>query len=63
MAGQPRIADLDGTQGVQRQWKDGRHERRTDSFPRTSFKELADIRRCFACDGPGETRPSSRARP
>jgi lysylphosphatidylglycerol synthetase-like protein (DUF2156 family) len=45
--------DCDGMQRVERQWKEDRHERRTDSFLRTSFNVLADIRRYFVCDGPG----------
>lgn len=34
---------------VEKSWKNERRERRTDSFQRTSFAELAEIRRYFAC--------------
>ena len=34
---------------VEQSWKAERRERRTDSFQRTSFTELAEIRRYFGC--------------
>ena len=43
------VADLER---VEHQWKTERPERFTDSFLRTSFLELAELRRYFVCDGP-----------
>lgn len=37
---------------VEAAWKHERPERRTDSFLRTDFAELSDVRRYFICDGP-----------
>jgi len=37
---------------VEAAWKDERPERRTDSFLRTDFEELSNVRRYFVCDGP-----------
>ncbi|MGH9021400.1 MAG: phosphatidylglycerol lysyltransferase domain-containing protein [Acidimicrobiales bacterium] len=36
---------------VENHWKSERAERRTDSFLRTDFLELADLRRYFVCEG------------
>jgi len=37
---------------VEQHWRSERSERKTDSFLRTDFMELADLRRYFACEGP-----------
>ncbi|MEY2627775.1 MAG: hypothetical protein RJB08_1534 [Actinomycetota bacterium] len=42
-------ADRDALHDVERAWKAERKARGTDSFQRTSFLELAEIRRYFAC--------------
>lgn len=42
-------ADHEAMRVVEGEWKRERRERRTDSFQRTSFTELAEIRRYFAC--------------
>lgn len=44
--------DFLGLALVEEAWKAERRERRTDSFLRTSFLELADLRRYFVCEGP-----------
>lgn len=44
-------------------WKDARKQRKTDSFNRTSFAELADLRRYFACEEPlAEVQPGKARR-
>lgn len=43
------VADQTAMRDVERSWKGERRERRTDSFQRTSFSELAEIRRYFGC--------------
>ncbi len=45
-------ADFEGLQRVEERWKQERRERRTDSFLRNEFTELAHLRRYFVCDGP-----------
>ncbi|CAB4717125.1 MAG: DUF2156 domain-containing protein [Actinobacteria bacterium] len=40
-------------------WKSARRQRATDSFQRTSFTELAEIRRYFVCEGPTDTSPAA----
>lgn len=45
-------SDEVGIQHIEQLWKAERPERRTDSFLRTSFAELADLRRYFVCEGP-----------
>ena len=44
--------DFSGLQRVEELWKEERAERRTDSFLRNSFTELAHLRRYFVCEGP-----------
>ncbi len=44
--------DFQGMFRVEELWKEERRERRTDSFLRTSFIELAHLRRYFVCEGP-----------
>ncbi len=48
------IHDRVGIGRVEELWKAERPERRTDSFLRTSFEELGDIRRYFVCEEHGE---------
>lgn len=43
--------DRAGIERVEQHWKAERAERRTDSFQRTSFEELAGIRRYFVAEG------------
>ena len=43
--------DFDGLQRVEERWKQQRRERRTDSFLRNEFTELAHLRRYFVCEG------------
>lgn len=45
-------ADFDGLQRIEERWKQERRERRTDSFLRNEFTELAHLRRYFVCEGP-----------
>lgn len=45
-------SDKLGIRRIEQLWKAERPERRTDSFLRTSFAELADLRRYFVCEGP-----------
>ncbi len=44
--------DFDGLQRIEERWKQQRRERRTDSFLRNEFTELAHLRRYFVCEGP-----------
>lgn len=44
-------SDQESLRNVEAAWKDERTERRTDSFLRTDFEELGDVRRYFVCDG------------
>ena len=44
--------DFDGLQRIEERWKQERRERRTDSFLRNEFTELAHLRRYFVCEGP-----------
>lgn len=44
--------DHDALRHVEQLWRSERPERKTDSFLRTDFMELAHVRRYFACDGP-----------
>ncbi len=37
---------------VEAEWKAARRQRATDSFQRTSFAELSELRRYFVCEGP-----------
>jgi phosphatidylglycerol lysyltransferase len=46
--------DREGIARVEVRWKAERSERRTDSFLRTSFEELAQLRRYFVCERHGE---------
>ncbi len=48
------IHDRVGIGRVEELWKAERPERRTDSFLRTSFEELADVRRYFVAEEHGE---------
>jgi lysylphosphatidylglycerol synthetase-like protein (DUF2156 family) len=47
-----RADDHDALRHVEHLWRAERSERKTDSFLRTDFMELAPLRRYFACDGP-----------
>lgn len=41
------------------EWKNARKQRTTDSFQRTSFAELTEIRRYFVCEGPLDASPAA----
>lgn len=41
------------------EWKNARKQRSTDSFQRTSFAELTEIRRYFVCEGPLDPSPAA----
>jgi lysylphosphatidylglycerol synthetase-like protein (DUF2156 family) len=45
-------ADRRAIEQTELHWKDARKQRKTDSFNRTSFAELTEIRRYFACEEP-----------
>lgn len=46
------LADRTALAAVERAWKSARPQRETDSFQRTAFMELAELRRYFVCEGP-----------
>lgn len=57
----PLNDDLDraAMQYTETRWKEARKQRATDSFQRTSFAELAEIRRYFVCEGPIDASPAA----
>ncbi len=55
--------DFTGLARVEEAWKQERRERRTDSFLRTSFTELAHLRRFFVCEESGEVVASTTCTP
>ncbi len=51
--------DRAALEAIEVQWKQARKQRATDSFQRTSFAELSEIRRYFVCDGPIDDSPAA----
>ena len=51
--------DRAALQYTETRWKEARKQRSTDSFQRTSFAELTEIRRYFVCEGPLDDSPAA----
>jgi phosphatidylglycerol lysyltransferase len=52
-------ADRASLEATEAEWKRARKQRATDSFQRTSFAELTEIRRYFVCEGPMADTPDA----